>query len=121
MADLFTSFLENRIRNLSPFGNTEEEDTGNVKPVTQTIKTDPVTGEQTMTVKGSPYDLSAANPNTPTLSTPMGGINNLAGPQTQMPSLALWQLLWLLLWLLLWQNRHQQRQFNLLPDMILNL
>ena len=36
-------------------------------PVTQTIKTNPVTGEQEMTIKGTPADLSAANPRTPTV------------------------------------------------------
>jgi hypothetical protein len=66
------------------FGNYEDEDVGNAKPVTQTIKTDPDTGEQTMTIKGSPYDLSAANPNTPTVTMPTGGINSLAGPQDRM-------------------------------------
>ena len=39
-------------------------------PVTQTIKIDPATGEQTMTIKGSPRDLSSANPLTPTISQP---------------------------------------------------
>lgn len=48
----------------------DEEDEGNVKPVTQTIKTDPVTGEQTMTISGRPQDLSAANPYTPTVTGP---------------------------------------------------
>lgn len=42
----------------------------NIKPVTQTITTDPKTGEQMMTVKGRPEDLSASNPNTPTVSQP---------------------------------------------------
>lgn len=40
------------------------------KPVTQTIKTDPATGQQEITIKGSPQDLSAANPMTPTVSGP---------------------------------------------------
>jgi len=40
------------------------------KPVTQTIKTDPVTGQQEVTIKGTPQDLSAANPLTPTVSGP---------------------------------------------------
>jgi len=54
------------------FGVNQEPDTeANVKPVTQTITTDPVTGEQMMTVKGRPQDLSAGNPNTPTV-TPAG-------------------------------------------------
>jgi hypothetical protein len=51
--------------------NQEPDIEANVKPVTQTITTDPVTGEQMMTVKGRPEDLSAANPNTPTV-TPAG-------------------------------------------------
>ena len=51
-----------------PVAQTEEELAANAKPVTQTIKTNPVTGEQTMTVSGSPQDLSAANPLTPTVS-----------------------------------------------------
>ena len=50
----------------------------NVKPVTQTITTDPTTGEQMMTVKGRPQDLSASNPNTPTV-TP-------AAPKFNMPN-----------------------------------
>lgn len=41
------------------------------KPVTQTIKTDPNTGEQTMTVSGSVQDLSQANPLTPTVRPPV--------------------------------------------------
>jgi hypothetical protein len=48
----------------------EPDTEANVKPVTQTITTDPVTGEQMMTVKGRPQDLSVANPNTPTVSQP---------------------------------------------------
>ena len=58
----------------SLLGNSgDQQDTeANVKPVTQTIKTDPITGEQTMTVKGSPQDLSAANPYTPTVLPPQG-------------------------------------------------
>jgi hypothetical protein len=49
----------------------EQPDTSaNVKPVTQTVTTDPRTGEQMMTVKGRPEDLSASNPNTPTVSQP---------------------------------------------------
>jgi hypothetical protein len=76
-----------------PFGrrrDEEEEDAvGNVRPVTQTIRTDPVTGEQTMTIKGSPQDLSAANPLTPTVSMPgstAGGF--LGGYQDQAPAMA---------------------------------
>lgn len=41
------------------------------KPVTQTIKTDPVTGEQEVTIKGSAQDLSAANAMTPTVTAPV--------------------------------------------------
>ena len=48
-----------------------EEAAANATPVTQTIKTNPVTGEQEMTIKGSPQDLSAANPLTPTVSGPV--------------------------------------------------
>lgn len=48
-------------------------------PVTQTIKTDPVTGEQEMTIKGRPEDLSANNPYTPTLTQPVS-------PDQFMPS-----------------------------------
>jgi hypothetical protein len=40
-------------------------------PVTQTIKTNPVTGQQEMTIKGTPQDLSAANPRTPTVTAPV--------------------------------------------------
>lgn len=40
------------------------------KPVTQTLKIDPSTGEQTLTISGSPEDLSAANPLTPTVAQP---------------------------------------------------
>jgi hypothetical protein len=67
-----------------PFGREEEDAVGNARPVTQTIKTDPITGEQTMTIKGSPYDLSAANPLTPTVNMPTGRTNSLAGPQDRI-------------------------------------
>ena len=40
-------------------------------PVTQTVTTNPVTGDQTMTIKGTPQDLSAANPRTPTVTAPV--------------------------------------------------
>jgi hypothetical protein len=75
-----------------PFGFREEEEedaVGNARPVTQTVKTNPVTGEQTMTIKGSPYDLSAANPLTPTVAQPvqpsgagafLGGYEDMAPP-----------------------------------------
>lgn len=49
----------------------EAEAAANAKPITQTIKTNPVTGEQEMTIKGSPQDLSAANPLTPTVAGPV--------------------------------------------------
>jgi hypothetical protein len=86
-----------------PFGRRREEEeedaVGNVRPVTQTIRTDPVTGEQTMTIKGSPQDLSAANPLTPTVSMPgstaggfMGGYQDMAPamapPQAPAPAMA---------------------------------
>lgn len=75
-----------------PFGREEEDAVGNARPVTQTIKTDPVTGEQTMTIKGSPYDLSAANPLTPTVAQPvqptgagafLGAYEDMAPPMAQ--------------------------------------
>ncbi len=46
----------------------QEQVAADATPVTQTIKTNPVTGEQEMTVKGNVRDLSAANPLTPTVS-----------------------------------------------------
>ena len=55
----------------------QREKEGNVTPVTQTIKTDPVTGEQTMTVSGSVEDLSPKNPLAPTV-TP--GLQNRPPP-----------------------------------------
>ena len=45
----------------------EDDTQANVKPVTQTVKTDPTTGDQTMTISGRPEDLSASNPLTPTV------------------------------------------------------
>ena len=86
-----------------PFGMRDEEEediVGNVKPVTQTIKTDPLTGEQTMTIKGSPQDLSAANPLTPTVSMPgfqpqpsqaggfLGGYEDMAPAVPARPQMA---------------------------------
>jgi len=65
----------------------EPDTEANVKPVTQTITTDPVTGEQMMTVKGRPEDLSAANPNTPTVSQPRFNFNAPA-PAQPAPSAA---------------------------------
>jgi soluble lytic murein transglycosylase-like protein len=41
-----------------------------MQPVKQTITTDPRTGKQTMKIEGSVEDLSAANPNTPTVMPP---------------------------------------------------
>ena len=72
-----------------PFGREEEDAVGNARPVTQTIKTDPITGEQTMTIKGSPQDLSAANPLTPTVSMPgqpTGGGGFLGGYEDMAPA-----------------------------------
>jgi hypothetical protein len=40
-------------------------------PVKQTITTDPVTGAQKVKIEGSAYNLSAANPATPTVSAPV--------------------------------------------------
>lgn len=54
---------------------------GNVTPVTQTIKTDPVTGEQTMTVSGNVEDLSPVNPLAPTIQP---GLQNRP-PMSQPP------------------------------------
>ena len=81
-----------------PFGFREEEDAvGNARPVTQTIKTDPITGEQTMTIKGSPQDLSAANPLTPTVVMPgqpsgaggfLGGYEDMAPAGPARPQMA---------------------------------
>ena len=82
-----------------PFGRREDEEdiVGNARPVTQTIKTDPITGEQTMTIKGSPYDLSAANPLTPTVAQPvapttaggfLGGYEDMAPAVPARPQMA---------------------------------
>jgi hypothetical protein len=69
--------------------NTGEDTEANAKPVTQTIKTDPQSGEQTMTISGSVQDLTAANPLTPTVIEPgqmmppmpqFGEAVQLAGP-----------------------------------------
>jgi hypothetical protein len=62
-------------------GQTSE---ANAKPVTQTIKTDPITGEQTMTISGKPEDLSANNPLTPTVSAP--AVPTQTAPQIQPPA-----------------------------------
>jgi hypothetical protein len=97
MADLFDaagSYLTNRFSGLqdrynnvaSMFGGPqrdEEEDSANVKPVTQTVTTDPTTGDQTMTIKGRPEDLSAANPYTPTVTMPGQGLRMPTQPQDQ--------------------------------------
>jgi hypothetical protein len=58
------AYMSNRL------GLPEDETQANVKPVTQTVTTDPTTGQQTMTVRGRPEDLTAANPYTPTVSGP---------------------------------------------------
>ena len=50
-------------KRLQRFNKGSEE----AKPVTQTIKTDPKTGEQTMTVSGSVQDLGPGNPLAPTV------------------------------------------------------
>ena len=52
---------------LESYKRLRELNGSNAKPVTQTIKTDPVTGEETVTVSGSKHDLSPANPLTPTV------------------------------------------------------
>jgi len=74
-----------------PVAQTEDELAANARPVTQTIKTNPVTGEQTMTVSGSPQDLSAANPLTPTVSpvAPMAPVVGGPMPQPMIESTAL--------------------------------
>ena len=58
----------------------EEEAAAAATPVTQTIKTNPVTGEQEMTIKGTPQDLSAANPLTPTVLGPAVPEQTIAQP-----------------------------------------
>ena len=67
-----------------PVAQTEDELAANARPVTQTIKTNPVTGEQTMTVSGSPQDLSAANPLTPTVS-PVAPVAPVVGGPMRQP------------------------------------
>lgn len=69
--------LKEAIRKSQSGQSTETE----AKPVTQTIKTDPTTGEQTMTISGSPQDLSANNPLTPTVNAPV--IPTQVAPETQ--------------------------------------
>ena len=61
----------------------DDREEGNVKPVTQTIKTDPRTGQQTMTISGSPQDLSVANPFTPTVMGPGSTVTS----ESQYPSM----------------------------------
>ena len=48
----------------------QQEAADNATPVKQTIETNPVTGEQNMTISGSVKDLSPSNPMTPTVSGP---------------------------------------------------
>ena len=67
-----------------PVAQTEDELAANARPVTQTIKTNPVTGQQTMTVSGSPQDLSAANPLTPTV-TPVAPVAPVVGGPMRQP------------------------------------
>jgi hypothetical protein len=74
---------------------TPEETEANTRPVTQTITTDPVTGQQMMTVRGRPEDLTSANPYTPTVSGPavpgaqpaMGRVGLRATPDQFMPQM----------------------------------
>ena len=54
------------------------------KPVTETIKTDPGTGEQTVTISGSPHDLSPANPLTPTVVSPVAPTAPVVSARPQM-------------------------------------
>ena len=70
-------------RRLKELGQSEEE--VKAKPVTQTIKIDPKTGEQTMTISGSRRDLSSANPLTPTVTQPMSGDQMLQGYLASRP------------------------------------
>ena len=80
-ADKRMAGIENRLNDASQFFTNpqealqkrlqldqQEQVAQEATPVTQTIKTNPVTGEQEMTVKGNVRDLSAANPLTPTVS-----------------------------------------------------
>ena len=74
---------------------TPEETEANARPVTQTITTDPTTGQQMMTVRGRPEDLTAANPYTPTVSGPaipgaapaVGNLGLRAAPEQFMPQM----------------------------------
>ena len=69
--DLYNSYGGvNSMMGTDPYDTGEPDTQANTQPVTQTIKFDPVTGEQQMTIKGRPEDLSPANPNTPTLMMP---------------------------------------------------
>ena len=74
---------------------TPEETEANARPVTQTITTDPTTGQQMMTVRGRPEDLTSANPYTPTVSGPavpgaapaMGNLGLRGTPEQFMPQM----------------------------------
>jgi hypothetical protein len=69
--DLYNSYGGvNSMLGFDPYDTRTEETSANTQPVTQTIKFDPATGEQKMTISGRPEDLSAANPNTPTVTMP---------------------------------------------------
>jgi hypothetical protein len=96
----FTDFLSNALRPVAPQSEEEarkryeEEQKAQekiaaeeaAKPVTQTLKIDPKTGEQTLTVSGSPEDLSAANPLTPTVAQPEQPIAPALPAQTATPA-----------------------------------
>lgn len=58
---------EERRRRLEQEAAAQRQKVSAPTPVKQTITTDPITGEQKMTITGSPQDLSAANPLTPTI------------------------------------------------------
>ena len=65
---------EERLRRL----RLEEE---KATPVKQTITTDPATGAQTVKIEGSAHNLSAANPNTPTIAQPVAPDESAAETQ----------------------------------------
>jgi hypothetical protein len=50
-------------------------------PVKETITTDPVTGARTVKIEGSEHNLSAANPNTPTINRPVAPDESAAETQ----------------------------------------
>lgn len=74
-----------------------QEAADNATPVKQTIETNPVTGEQNMTISGSMKDLSPSNPLTPTVTgpsipeqvqQPMVQQPQVQQPQVQQPTMA---------------------------------